>query len=264
MGSTNFAALMLCIGAGTNIIFTILTLILYIFTGYKPFMMSQSGGLWQLIFGIIAMECSFAPEGSKRSLFIVEVPARYYPLVLWGLFTLFTGSGRFLESMADLCSIGIGYAYGIGKLEFLKISVERRRRLEQGVLKSFTSRVGWVVGPARNDWVMVAPTGTSTSWSGSNRNAGDEEQGWTPSVIRTRESSIPTSTSNTGERLGGSGSGSNNNSSAMSNAATRRSNVTSNSNASTSSSAEKQSARQKLLAAAEQRAIEKKRNAGEE
>ena len=173
MGSTNFAALLLSIGAGTNILFTFLTLILYIITGYKPFMMSQSGGLWQVIYGIIAMECSFAPEGSKRRLFVVDIPTLYYPFALWGLVTMLASSS-FLERMADLVSIGIGYAYGFGKLEFLKISLERRRRLEAGVLRSFTSKVGWVVGPTRDAWVMVSP-GNNTDeeqvslWQGTTR-----------------------------------------------------------------------------------------------
>jgi hypothetical protein len=188
MGSTNFLAFLLAVGVGANILFTLLTFVLYVMSGYQPYMMHQSGGLWLMIFGIIAMECSLAPEGSKRRLFFIEVPSLYYPLALLGLFTLFQGAGGgvggvvLLNRVPDLISISIGYGFGFGKLNFLKMSVERRRKLEAGVLHSLTGKVGWVVGPARADWVMIAPT-SGNSWinPANSANAGgsrssDEEQ----------------------------------------------------------------------------------------
>ena len=175
MGSTNFAVLLLIIGIGANSIFTAGAIILYIITGFKPYIMTQSGGIWILIFGSVALECSLAPNGSKKRLFVMDVPTIYYPLALLGLFTLF----GFDSSMftVDLLSIGIGYAYGYGKLDSLKVSVERRRRLEAGLLRSFTNRIGWVVGPPGNDVIILAPISSHHNSSiNSNHNRPDEEQ----------------------------------------------------------------------------------------
>ncbi len=128
-----------------------------------------------MILGIIAMECSYGPEGSKRRLFFVEVPTLYYPIALLALFTLFFGLGKgslFFRLLPCLISISLGYAYGFGRLDFLKLSIERRRRLEGGIMRSFTSRPDWVAGPATEDWVMIAPNNRN---EGGNNNSTDLE-----------------------------------------------------------------------------------------
>ena len=171
IGSTNFALVFLFIGIGSNVLFTLISLVMYIFAGnYEPHLMHESGGIWQMMLGIIALECSFGPEGSKRSLFFMEVPTLYYPLVLLALFTIIFGlrEGSILFHLLPyLFSIGLGYAYGFGKLNFVKLSADRRRGLERGIMRSFTSRPDWVVGPTTDDWVMIAPTSVS-SRGGSN------------------------------------------------------------------------------------------------
>ena len=192
MGSTNFGLLLVSIGVGSNLIFTVLTWTFYVVTGHEPYMMHHCGGLWLLIFGIIALECSLAPAGSQKRLFLMDVPALYYPIALLALFRLFFAAGStssssssggslffILETMPDLLSIGIGYGLGFGKLDFLKISVEKRRKLEAGVLRSLVGKIGWVTGPARADWVMIAPSTSSSASSSINSNSGrnsDEEQ----------------------------------------------------------------------------------------
>jgi len=143
MGSTAFAWLMVTLGCMTNCLFLILCMGMYHISNDEGWLMASSSGIWIVLFGIISIECSKAPAGSKRRLFFFEVPTTYYPLALFGFFTLL---GSF--SVAYLVSIGVGYAYGHGKLNFLKVSQSRFNRWEETILANLTHRQGWVVGHA--------------------------------------------------------------------------------------------------------------------
>jgi membrane associated rhomboid family serine protease len=107
MGSAAFGFLVLTLGVITNTAFLLLSFTLYGVTGNRTWLFVPSLGIWIILFGVISIECSRAPPESKRKLFFFEVPTIYYPLGLFGLFSLFGGF-----QLSYLISIGVGYAYG--------------------------------------------------------------------------------------------------------------------------------------------------------
>eukprot|EP00543_Licmophora_paradoxa_P014791 CAMPEP_0202464504 /NCGR_PEP_ID=MMETSP1360-20130828/62151_1 /ASSEMBLY_ACC=CAM_ASM_000848 /TAXON_ID=515479 /ORGANISM="Licmophora paradoxa, Strain CCMP2313" /LENGTH=230 /DNA_ID=CAMNT_0049087827 /DNA_START=279 /DNA_END=971 /DNA_ORIENTATION=- len=116
---------------------------LYTITGDNGYLWYKSVGIWTILFGLIATECSNAPQDSQRRLFFFTVPTLYYPLALWALFSLLGG-----VNVADLLSVAVGYAYGYGYLDNFKASLSFCNRLEETILQTFTRREGWVVGHA--------------------------------------------------------------------------------------------------------------------
>jgi len=79
LGSSAFASLLFLLGVATNIAYITVCFLLYLFSGRNVmYLMGGSGSIWILILALIASECSKAPQGSKRRLFVVEVPTLYY------------------------------------------------------------------------------------------------------------------------------------------------------------------------------------------
>lgn len=107
MGSTAFGWYMLTLGLMTNVAFMLLMFVFYGLSGEQGFLWKRSSGIWTILFGLIATECTKAPPNSQRRLFFITVPTIYYPLALWALFVLLGGI-----DFAELISIGVGYAYG--------------------------------------------------------------------------------------------------------------------------------------------------------
>lgn len=107
IGSTAFAWLMVTLAVSTNIGFLLICFTLYGLSGNAGFLHVHSSGIWTILFGLIAIECSKAPTGSKRKLFFCDVPSLYYPL---GLLAIFSMIGGF--QLAFLISVAVGYAYG--------------------------------------------------------------------------------------------------------------------------------------------------------
>lgn len=143
LGSTAFGWYILTIALCTNIIFCAVMILLNGLTGEPGFLWYSSVGIWTIVFGLIATECSQAPRDSQRRLFFVNVPTIYFPLALWALFALLGGFDA-----SDLISVGVGYAYGHGYLDKLKLSPARFHSWEETILANFTQRQGWVVGHA--------------------------------------------------------------------------------------------------------------------
>lgn len=166
MGSTNFGFIIFSIGTLTNITFLVISIINYILTQNSAVLLHSTSGIWTVLLGVIALECSSAPEGSKRKLFVVDVPTKYYPLVLVAFFAMLSGGGF---PVSYLISVGIGYSYGYGKLDRLKLGVSRRQSWEASLLRKFTMRQGWIVGPSEDDWEI------------SNSNG---QQTWQPTIVR--------------------------------------------------------------------------------
>lgn len=145
MGSTAFGWLCLSIGGLTNVLFVLVCCLLYLINNRETTYLFQSaGGIWIILFGMIAMECVQAPRGLKRRLFVVEVPVLYYPVVLLLFFALLGGG----FSLAYILSMALGYALGSGRLEWAKLSATRAKQWEESVLLSFSRRGGWVAGSA--------------------------------------------------------------------------------------------------------------------
>lgn len=170
MGSTAFLWLILTIGGLTNVVFVLICLFFYAVTAAQAFLLMPSQGFWTILLGIIAVECSGAPSGSKRKLFVFEVPTVYYPVAVLFLFSLFGGF-----SLSYLISVGVGYAYGYGYLDKLKVSSATFTRWEDGCLNNFTARQGWVVGHAATGASAWLPVNAPTD--------GAEGGGWTPTVF---------------------------------------------------------------------------------
>lgn len=155
MGSTLFALLFFTLTIVTNVLFLIISIILWGLTNSESYLAAASLGIWTVLLGIIAVECSEAPPETKRKLFFLEVPAVYYPLVLLALFSMFAG-----VKLAYCIGVAVGYAYGYGKLDRWKVKVETVRKWENrdqgGCMSGFVQRVGFVTlgmasGP--NAWI---------------------------------------------------------------------------------------------------------------
>lgn len=143
MGSSLFAVLFFTLTIVTNILFLVISILLWGLTNSESYLAGASMGIWTVLLGIIAVECSEAPPETKRRLFFLEVPALYYPLVLLALFSLFAGV------RIEYClGVAVGYAYGHGKLDRWKVKVETVRKWENrdqgGCLSGFVNRIGFV------------------------------------------------------------------------------------------------------------------------
>jgi membrane associated rhomboid family serine protease len=143
MGSSAFAWYLVTVALCVNVAFVGLLFLANTLSGDPSLLLYRSLGIWTILFGLVATECSRAPRDSKRRLFFLTVPTIYYPLALWCLFALMGGL-----DLADLISVGVGYAYGHGYMEKLKLSQSRFNQWEETVLANFTQRPGWIVGHA--------------------------------------------------------------------------------------------------------------------
>jgi membrane associated rhomboid family serine protease len=145
MGSTAFGVLCLTMGVLANVLFLVTNVLLYYVSGgEQAYLFTAAAGIWLILFGIIAMECVQAPRGTQRPLFFCKIPTIYYPLALFAVFGLFGQS----FSVANLISMGIGYAYGFGYLDGLKPSAPRISQWEETILADWTRNEGWVTGQA--------------------------------------------------------------------------------------------------------------------
>jgi len=172
IGSTAFAVLLSTIAMMTNISFLIVCFACYGLTGQNSWLVLSSQGIWIIILGMIAVECSNAPRDSTRRLFFLVVPTIYYPCAIFALFTLFSGF-----MLAYLLAIGVGYAYGYGYLDKLRFSNATFTRWEDGCLRNFTQRKGWVVGHAAtgaNAWLPI------NAGAGAESSQQQQQQSWTP------------------------------------------------------------------------------------
>jgi len=156
MGSSLFAVLFFTLTILTNVLFLIISVLLWGLTNSESYLAGASLGIWTVLLGIIAVECAEAPPETKRRLFFLEVPALYYPLVLLALFSIFAG-----VRLAYCLGVAVGYAYGYGKLDRCKVKVETVRKWENrdqsGCLSGFVNRIGFVTlgmasGP--NAWLI--------------------------------------------------------------------------------------------------------------
>jgi membrane associated rhomboid family serine protease len=108
MGSIAFAWLCLMLGCITNLIFILVSFVMYAITGSKTFLFAHSFGVWIILFGILGIECVRAPQGRTRRLFVADVPVLYYPAALYLVFAVMAWD----FSLAYLISIGLGYLIG--------------------------------------------------------------------------------------------------------------------------------------------------------
>jgi len=151
MGSTGFAMLVLTIGVLTNIIYIILCLSACLLTSNILYLAGSSVGIWIILLGLISLECSSTTAPSHQNLFMWKIPTLYYPIALLVFFVVFSGESSLVPY---IISVGVGYAYGFGKLDRLKLGATRRKRWEKTLLRKFTTMAGWVAGPTGNELVV--------------------------------------------------------------------------------------------------------------
>lgn len=179
LGSAPFAWLLFTIGTITNLLFLLICETLYLITGNDTTLLQYSVGIWTILFGMIAMECAKAPPTMTRRLFFLQVPTLYYPLALLALFSLF---GAFRISY--FISILVGYAIAHGKLDTLKLNSSTFQTWEDGCLRNFTTRQGWVLTNAAsgpNAWSL--PTFSSSSSSQQQQHDAGGASGWSPQTF---------------------------------------------------------------------------------
>lgn len=137
LGSSGILVLMGTIAITTNVVFVTICLLMYMM-GTPEAMFWSSSSFWTVIFGLLTIECMQMPDTPRRMFMIpVDIPSKYFPLVLYGFFCLFSGL-----ILSYLISIMVGYVYVLGHLDGLKISQIRLASSENsGWLSSF-SRCG--------------------------------------------------------------------------------------------------------------------------
>ena len=145
MGSSAFLCLLSTITFVTNILFAIVCVSLY-FTGMVEALFFDCSGFWVVLFGLITIECMQTPDQPRRMFLIpIDFPSKFFPLVLYGFFSLFSG---FILSFA--VAIAVGYLYSRGMLDKLKPSSHYLESMEvQGGSFHILSRSkGWILAGA--------------------------------------------------------------------------------------------------------------------
>jgi hypothetical protein len=115
LGSLSFLTLMGVITLFVNLFFNVVCLILY-WGGSEPALFYNCCGFWTIVMALITMDCMFTPD-VPRNLIIVSIPGKYYPLVIYAIFSLL-GGGNLLS---HAISVFFGYAYSLGYLDRLKV-----------------------------------------------------------------------------------------------------------------------------------------------
>ena len=135
MGSTDFFCILMTIGVMTNIMYVCLAFLLDYLLGNQHWLAIPSFGLWNIMFGVISLECTKAPRNSVRKFFIWTIPTLYYPVALLISFSFLGGF-----SLAHLISVSIGFGFGYGYLDYFRISAFRCKLWEETYLQGFVSQ----------------------------------------------------------------------------------------------------------------------------
>eukprot|EP00904_Undaria_pinnatifida_P002758 jgi/Undpi1/12483/HiC_scaffold_5.g02154.m1 len=152
-GSTGLLALMGTLTVLTNVLFLVVCFVLFVLGEEMAYFVS-SGGIWNLIISLTAIECMATPHTPRRFFILpFDIPGKYYPLFLALLFGLMRGIWRDL-----FCAVSVGYAYANGRLDRLKPSRSRVADWESGCLSNFIQRPGYIVnGASLGDEALIAP-----------------------------------------------------------------------------------------------------------
>eukprot|EP00903_Cladosiphon_okamuranus_P021424 g19693.t1 len=143
LGSTGLLALMTSLTVATNVAFMLLSGLL-VMLGNKGAVLMSSGGIWNLIIALTAVECMATPN-VPRKFFILpyDIPGKYYPVFLAFVYSIMGRSGPDL-----FVAMGVGYAYATGRLDRLKPSRSRLSNWESGCLANFVQRPGYILSGA--------------------------------------------------------------------------------------------------------------------
>eukprot|EP00984_Skeletonema_dohrnii_P002377 scaffold828_cov129-Skeletonema_dohrnii-CCMP3373.AAC.2 len=168
MGSALFGVLFFKLTIFTNLLFLVVSMLLYGLTNNDGYLAGVSVGVWTVLLSIIATECAQAPPNSKRKLFFLEIP-------------------------------------GFGKLDRWKVKVETARKWEseRGCLRGFYSRAGYISVSSAS-----GPNAWAEGSGGGGNNESSSGGGGGPVAVRApsdpgASSSTPSFPSSGGQSLGG-------------------------------------------------------------
>jgi len=171
-GSTFLFLIIITIGTIINVCFLAFCYLLFFLSNNQMDLLKSNAGPWPIILALIAVESleqAATNPNAVRRLFVIDIPIKYYPLALCGLFTLFSGFRLEL-----FIGAGLGYAYSYGYIDkFVKIDKTKCQRYEQGCLVNFTRRSGWI--SVDNVSLPVSREGRENGIS--------QSSGWTPSAF---------------------------------------------------------------------------------
>ena len=138
-GSSSLLSLMLMLAVLGNVAFVMVCCVLSF--ADPRVMFSMSAGFWNVIMSLIVVECHYAPDASRRMMFLpCEIPSKYFPLALLGFFSLLGGS-----LFPLFVSVGVGYAYCNGYCASFEPSAETLARWEaNGRLTWLANKPGFV------------------------------------------------------------------------------------------------------------------------
>lgn len=140
LGSASFLLMLCTLSMTTNVIFDFICLGLYIL-GVPAAVFWSCSGFWVILFSLIVIECMQMPDIPRRIFcFPVEVPSKYFPLVLYILFCFLSG-----PQLDFAVAMGVGYLYSKGYLNFTSPSVHTIQNMEHnGIFSSLSRNSGWI------------------------------------------------------------------------------------------------------------------------
>ena len=91
IGSSAFLVLLVTLSVATNLIFNVICLVCWIL-GLKVMIVVNCSGFWLIVFSLMVVECMRNPNSLRTLLCIpLQFPSKYFPLVLYIFFCLFSG-----------------------------------------------------------------------------------------------------------------------------------------------------------------------------
>jgi hypothetical protein len=108
IGSAAFLVLLGTLSIATNLVFNLVCLVGWVL-GMKAMIIVTCSGFWLVVFSLMVLECMNNPNYPRTLLCIpVQFPSRYFPIVLYILFCIFSGP-----------QLDLGLIYSFYKYQFV-------------------------------------------------------------------------------------------------------------------------------------------------
>lgn len=158
MGSLAYLSLICTLSIIINITFIIICFILS-FMGLSYILLASCSGFWTIIFAFITIECMRNPDEPRQLFcFPLQISSKYFPLVLYVVFCLFSG-----PVLSFAVSIFVGYLQSQGYFDKLRPSSYSLEQLESTghFFHSISRNSGWclVAGLGHDSWAPVNQNG---------------------------------------------------------------------------------------------------------
>lgn len=144
IGSAAFLVLLGTLSIATNLVFNLVCLVGWVL-GMKAMIIVTCSGFWLVVFSLMVLECMNNPNYPRTLLCIpVQFPSRYFPIVLYILFCIFSGPQLDLA-----CALGVGYLYSQNYFDRLKLSSNYLADAESsGILQAVATNLSYWVSAA--------------------------------------------------------------------------------------------------------------------